>query len=72
MDELIQLDCAGMIDNYRSCCFIGHRMADDSSWAVYRRTMDQSILVYDKDLKAIYILDEDDELVAFPEDSFGV
>jgi hypothetical protein len=72
MDELIQLDCTGMIDNYRSCRFIGHRMLDDSSWAIYRRAMDQSILVYDKDLKAIYILDNADALMAYPDNTFSL
>jgi hypothetical protein len=34
--------------------------------------MDQSILVYDKDLKAIYILDNADALMAYPDNTFSL
>jgi hypothetical protein len=57
MEKSISLKCDPALQNSAMCEFTGHMLATDPSWAVYRRE-DGMIVLYDKILCAVYVLDD--------------
>jgi hypothetical protein len=65
MGILIKLDCDPTLENHSRCIFYGTLIASDQSWAVYIRDDDEIIVLYDKAMQAVHILDDMRELRAF-------
>lgn len=65
MGTLIKLDCDPTLENHSRCIFYGTLIASDQSWAVYIRDDDEIIVLYDKVMRAVHILDDTRELRVF-------